>query len=152
DERAMRVEAARLRRILRVAEAPPVPASASASADEPSPATSVSAAPPEAPALTPESRADDQLLKARLAADQARLSFYVLTKAERDALVTDHRQRQEKNAGARAKQEVSEAELEKERAHAERVRAEKELADARSEAAKLLGAERVRLLEIRESQ
>lgn len=150
DERAVAVEAERLGRLLREVEAPPPVASASVA--EPAPSASASAAPLEPPSAAPESAADAQLLKARLAVDRARRSFYALKKAERDALLAHHQERRLKSASARAKQELSEAELEKERAHAERLRAEKELADARSEAAKLLGAERVRLLEIRESQ
>lgn len=155
DEQRVRVEAERLRRVLfEVEETPPPPTSASTGVEPPAPPTtapSASAAPVATPA-PPERSADTQLLKARLAVDEARLSFYALPKPERDALLAFHQESQRKNAGAQAKQELSDAELEKQRAHAERVRAEKELADARSEAAKLLGAERVRLLEIRESQ
>jgi flagellar biosynthesis GTPase FlhF len=92
------------------------------------------------------------LLQARLAVDEARLRFYELSRQERDTLLAAHEQRQTKSASEKAQIELSEAEKLKEKARKERERAERELAAARSEAAKRLGSERVRLLEVRESQ
>ncbi len=151
DERSIRVEAERLRRVL---PKPEVPASASSvdplHVPPPQPIPFASAI--VEPAAPPTPTAHEDLLEARLAVDEARLVFYALPKEQRAALLSNHRDKQSKGAAAQAERELSEAEIEQDRARVERLRAEKELAAARSEAAKLLGGERVRLLEIRESQ
>lgn len=158
DEEAVQVEVSRLRRLLYELPPPPSPpldpsaAPSAVPSAVPSASASASVPAPPPPPPPPADAADPDLLEARLAVDAVRLRFYELSPDARGLVLDGHRTRQSKGAADQARKELSEAEQEQQRARLERERAQKELAAARSEAAKRLGSERVRLLEIRESQ
>ena len=134
DERALQVERERLRRII----------SPQPTADKPEPQD------PDAGAPEPDPAGERPLLEARLDVDRARLAFYALSKEKRAELLGLHDDKRKKKASA--EEQLSEAEKERQRAAAEREKAEREAKAARSEAERRVADERVRLLEIKESQ
>jgi hypothetical protein len=92
---------------------------------------------------------DGELLEARLAVDRARLSFYELPEMRRDELFARHAKRQK--AGGTERQ-LSEAEQQRQSAAEERDKALRDAAEARSEAERAVAEERARLLGIKERQ
>lgn len=95
---------------------------------------------------------DPVLLEARLGLDRARLTFYELTKEQRDALFVAHDEKRNKDSADQAKEDLSAAERERREAAADRARAEAEAKRADTEAKRLVAEERVRLLGVKESQ
>ena len=93
-------------------------------------------------------RTDPVLWEARVALDAARLSFYELARADRDALLAKHQERRKADTAAQTKQQLSAAELQARQADEDRQRALDAAKNARSEAVKLVNEELARLLSV----
>ncbi len=161
DEETVRVEAERLRAIVERADRPPAAEPAppepvrprskrSAPADAgPADAGPADAGPADAGALA---ELDPRLFAARVELDRARLEFYMLPAARREAILAEHAGRQRQDAAARATAGLGEAERRVRQAEAERQRAVAAAEHARTEAERIVAEEHARLLGIARAQ
>lgn len=147
DATAVELEARRLTALLRELDTPTPPASAARTPLKPK----AKAHPPDAAALgdaaVHASNVSDELWKARIALDRARLSFYSLPTARRQALLALHAKRQ-----AEAAPPPSDAELLEQRAAEERARAVLAAQQARTEAERLVSEELTKMLDVERAQ
>ena len=95
---------------------------------------------------------DPALFAARVELDRARLEFYLLPAARRDAILAEHAERQRRDATARATAGLGEAERRVREAEAERQRAVAAAEHARTEAERIVAEEYARLLGIARAQ
>ncbi|MGD9842762.1 MAG: cell envelope integrity protein TolA [Steroidobacteraceae bacterium] len=136
DDAAVALEAARLRALLKDAGASVSNSFNPAAATAPMGAT--------APTVTP-ANVDTALWAARLELDQVRFQFYSLSPEQRTSLLTAHAQRQAADAQQNAIA-ASEADQRARAAEAEQQRVLAQAQLAKSEAERLVGEERARLL------
>jgi ABC-type hemin transport system ATPase subunit len=169
DEPAVRVEVERLRAIVEHAEAA-ISESGAVELDAGSTTTGVdggavdaggagdvgapdAAAGVGAPSEYAQLRAlDPELWRARVALDEARLSFYELSASRREALLARHAERLAESASVKEIVEVSDAEKKAAAAEEERLRAIDAAKLARTEATRLVAEEYARLLGVAQQQ
>ncbi|MBW2527248.1 MAG: AAA family ATPase [Deltaproteobacteria bacterium] len=157
SDRAVAVEAERLRRVLRELDPEPADAGADAAAD--GSATDAGTADAAAGAggaaaaerqVEPYPLADPELLAARLALDRQRLAFYAIRPAGRNALLDTHEERQIAAGELDAESRLSDAERKAKQAAADKERALSVARKAQTEAERRVAEERARLLGIKE--
>jgi hypothetical protein len=161
DEKAVALESLRLARLLGAepadaggpdaGEAPALAADARTKKKTPAapePADAGPGAADAAPAASAPHDVEPALLEARLDLDGARLDFYRLSVAERDALLEKHRERQASDQTTRTEKELEATDKKALDAEKERQQALDAARRARTEAARAIAEEKARLLSV----